>query len=621
MSVEKSTRRWLVAIALGAMMASPAVAFAQDEGVPGFELRSWNLNSSQRYGYLTGESGATLPEGRFELGLMGTYLMNPLNLYDGEGERVVTVISDIVVADVYVTYTPIERLQLSLNAPFYLLQSADNEERLPGATRGSLDGGGIGGLRFTPKVMLVPRTLGEPGFALSLQAALVFPTGSEQRLQGENSVRFMPAVAADFDTGTIAVGGTLGFTVRENVAIANLDIRDVFNYALSFKADLVQDSFQFLAELRGGLSIGSDDSGGVAATLDEETPFEFDAALRYLNDDIVLTVGGGSGLNVAYNTPDLRTFLGITWAPIAEEVCDEDYDGYQDEDCVPDPDNDSDAILDVDDACPGVDADTANDFIDVAEDYDNFEDSDGCPEPDNDRDRILDVVDECPGADPDAMDDPPFVQVAEDYDDFEDTDGCPEIDNDYDTIPDYPVRVDECPGTDETAARNINTQETFNNIDDEDGCPDDVPSLPPDFGWVYFDFDVGEEVQNQSIPELDNLATLLRQYPEVRLLRIEGHTDNRGTDAYNLRLSCERASTAYQELIRRGVEPERLRDPMAEPRTCYGESRPINPGLPAIGPNEDGYDPQYEPRHQENRRVEFHIEDWGGGTFEIRETP
>lgn len=63
----------------------------------------------------------------------------------------------------------------------------------------------------------------------------------------------------------------------------------------------------------------------------------------------------------------------------------EDFDGFQDNDGCPDPDNDQDGILDVKDKCP-------ND----PEDKDGFEDDDGCPDPDNDRDGILDINDKCP---------------------------------------------------------------------------------------------------------------------------------------------------------------------------------------------------------------------------------
>ncbi len=80
----------------------------------------------------------------------------------------------------------------------------------------------------------------------------------------------------------------------------------------------------------------------------------------------------------------------------------EDFDGFQDEDGCPDPDNDDDGILDVDDLCP-------ND----PEDKDGFEDEDGCPDPDNDKDGILDKDDKCPNE-------------PETYNGVEDADGCPD---------------------------------------------------------------------------------------------------------------------------------------------------------------------------------------------------
>jgi hypothetical protein len=65
----------------------------------------------------------------------------------------------------------------------------------------------------------------------------------------------------------------------------------------------------------------------------------------------------------------------------------------------------------------------------VAEDLDGFEDGDGCPDPDNDADGVLDVDDKCP-------------MLPEDLDGFADEDGCPDPDDDQDGLPD---RLDACP--------------------------------------------------------------------------------------------------------------------------------------------------------------------------------
>ncbi len=91
----------------------------------------------------------------------------------------------------------------------------------------------------------------------------------------------------------------------------------------------------------------------------------------------------------------------------------EDFDNLQDEDGCPEEDFDGDGILDEDDkcpdtpgprlaqGCPALDAD--NDGIlkedqceDDPEDFDGFQDEDGCPEPDNDGDTVLDGEDRCP---------------------------------------------------------------------------------------------------------------------------------------------------------------------------------------------------------------------------------
>ena len=96
----------------------------------------------------------------------------------------------------------------------------------------------------------------------------------------------------------------------------------------------------------------------------------------------------------------------------------EDKDGFEDQDGCPDPDNDKDEILDVEDACPNepgvrtadaktngcpctIATRTASSTIkdkcpDEPEDKDGFEDEDGCPDPDNDKDGILDAVDQVP---------------------------------------------------------------------------------------------------------------------------------------------------------------------------------------------------------------------------------
>jgi outer membrane protein OmpA-like peptidoglycan-associated protein len=73
---------------------------------------------------------------------------------------------------------------------------------------------------------------------------------------------------------------------------------------------------------------------------------------------------------------------------------------------------------------------------------------------------------------------------------------------------------------------------------------------------LYFATD-SDVLLPESQPELASLAAWLAANPNVRV-RIEGHTDNQGSTAYNLDLSTRRARGVYLELINKGIDPNRL---------------------------------------------------------------
>jgi len=105
---------------------------------------------------------------------------------------------------------------------------------------------------------------------------------------------------------------------------------------------------------------------------------------------------------------------------------------------------------------------------------------------------------------------------------------------------------------------------------------------------IYFDFDKAK-IRDISKPTLDKVAALLKAHPELTKLRVEGHTCNLGTDAYNLRLSQRRANAVVDYLVSQGVDRSRLR------AVGYGETKPLVP-------NTD------EPHREQNRRVQIFIE-------------
>jgi len=217
-------------------------------------------------------------------------------------------------------------------------------------------------------------------------------------------------------------------------------------------------------------------------------------------------------------------------------------------------DRDNDGIVDLEDACP-----------DSPEDLDGFEDSDGCPDPDNDDDSILDVEDACPNE-------------PEDFDGFEDEDGCPDPDNDQDGILDAD---DACP----------NEPETINGNNDDDGCPDEgLIELVNDRvtleDTILFDFERAR-VRTRAHPVLRAIISLWQQHPEWLSMRVEGHADFRGNEAFNQKLSERRARNVVRKLVRMGGLPEDIFE-----YAGYGSKRPRVDG-------------ESDEELQQNRRVEF----------------
>ena len=105
---------------------------------------------------------------------------------------------------------------------------------------------------------------------------------------------------------------------------------------------------------------------------------------------------------------------------------------------------------------------------------------------------------------------------------------------------------------------------------------------------VYFGYD-SEQLDANDKELLYKVDTWLEENPSKDLV-IEGHADDRGTDAYNLALGERRAYSVKQFLVTMGTDPDRLRV------VTYGEEDP------AV---EDADSPR---EYRQNRRVEFESE-------------
>ncbi|CAH8286304.1 outer membrane protein OmpA-like peptidoglycan-associated protein [Mariniflexile fucanivorans] len=108
---------------------------------------------------------------------------------------------------------------------------------------------------------------------------------------------------------------------------------------------------------------------------------------------------------------------------------------------------------------------------------------------------------------------------------------------------------------------------------------------------IYFDFD-RYAIRKDSTLELDRIVNLMNTTHPDMVIKIESHTDSRGTKKYNDILSEERAKATYDYLINKGIDASRISEYKG-----FGEQKLTNQC--------DGTIPCTEAQHQLNRRTQF----------------
>ncbi|HET8882944.1 MAG TPA: OmpA family protein, partial [Solimonas sp.] len=338
---------------------------------------------------------------------------------------------------------------------------------------------------------------------------------------------------------------------------------------------------------------------GLGFLLNERTTLSLDYRYAVASDPGYDTADGGK-LKTEYQSHNVG--LGLRYS-FGESARDSDGDGVPDRsDKCPDTpagvhvysngcpvDIDGDGVADYLDKCPNTPV-----GVQV--------DSNGCPL-DSDGDGVPDYLDKCPGtakgihvsADGCSGADADGDGIPDDRDHCADTprgvavgpDGCP-LDSDGDGVPDY---LDECPHSPAGAkvlpngcalvgdCRKPRAGEQV----DANGCAVEKNFV---LKGVKFEFD-SDKLTEAAQRILDEVATTLQSYPNVNV-EVEGHTDNIGSDSYNLALSERRAIAVTKYLVDHAVADKRM-TPVG-----YGETRPID-----SNESEEG--------RENNRRVELHV--------------
>ena len=299
---------------------------------------------------------------------------------------------------------------------------------------------------------------------------------------------------------------------------------------------------------------------GVKVMASKNMSFDASAGIVFGKKDYLDDITSGSNKDMFFTVT-----AGVSWYFGREK--DSDGDGVPDsKDQCPDTpprvkvdelgcplDADGDGVPDYKDKCPDTKQGWKVDENGCAVDSDNDgvpDKLDKCPDtpkgmkvnesgcPDSDKDGIYDDMDKCPGT-------PAGAPV--------DAKGCPK-DTDGDGVPDY---KDKCPNT--PAGTQV----------DLTGCAkvDTVRKEITLSGDTNFEFNKAA-LLSSAYPTLDQLAKSMKDNPETRW-KIEGYTDSKGSDSYNMKLSRERAQSVVDYLINKGIERSRLEV------VPFGESQPV----------------------------------------------
>ncbi len=539
--------------------------------------------------------------------LLFQYVNDPLvYVVDDQQTRVV---SDIVQADALLAVA-YDRLRLGLDIPVYLLASG-----IEG------DENGLGDVGAEARLVLLDpeRDL----FGLGLEGRLDFPTANMANSLGNSGLSYQVGGIFDLRIEDTLIALNVGTKGVPETILDNVTIDDQFYYRAGLAQSLLDDDEAGISvELGGAFNYGE------SLTNTPSVPVEGLLGGWVRVGDFVLRAGGGIGLTEGIGAPDARVLLGVGYEPPTtadrdrdgilddDDECrtePEDIDGYKDKDGCPDPatsvhirfvDENGQPVPDVRMAVestqegvrelsprmahelhPGLYTLRA-----TAEGFVPLESSLEVPEAtEHEVTKIMTRptgILEIKVVGPDGR--PVDARLSLDGGDRGRTSGDS-------------TRVKVAPGEHMIRATANGYRVAEVTIGLKAGETEIVEIvLEPSRVVVTVErvelrekvmFDTAKAtIKAESFPLLDDVAQVLRDHPEIKMLRIEGHTDERGSAGYNMKLSDDRAASVRQYLIGKGVSADRLRS------VGYGESKPLD-----AAHNEDAW--------EKNRRVEMWIED------------
>jgi outer membrane protein OmpA-like peptidoglycan-associated protein len=460
----------------------------------------------------------------------------------------------------------LDRIGFQVQLPAVLLQHGSPTNDTTGHAPEAHDSASVGSpaalmdLRLDARAILYRND--DRSFKLGAEGGVWVPTGNRTNYGSDGGASGSIGLALEGDWKKVILTTNLGFQFRPTGAINSFLVGNEFRYAIGVYAPIRDGSIRLGAQIFGSAPLVSGVTGPVA-----NLPLEWMGEGRFALGEKRrgwLGVGGGTRLTPGY-APDFRAvFVLGYYFNVADVDPPSPNRRFKNERFAEHgADTDHDKIPDDIDLCPNE-----------PEDGKPPNPDDGCPAlPDRDGDGIPDNVDKCP-------DEP------EDFDGIQDADGCPEDDADKDGIPDAQDACPKEPGEADPDPK-------------KNGCPKFIRRISGSTEIQLLkniEFATGKAtILSKSFPIVDEVVRLMKVNQDIKHLAIEGHTDNRGSDELNEKLSNDRANAVMKYLSDHGIDAGRLS------AKGYGPKKPIADNNTADG-------------RQRNRRVEFHITEQAGVT-------
>jgi len=587
-----------------------SVAVAQETRIqippPKMDTRLYRLPIDSEAMMWTNDAG-TAPTGHWRAKVGFHHMTNPLvfNFADQYSVDVVTAVSELnVVGGVNVAF-----LRFGVDVPFLLKVDGEQIESVSG----------IGDMAFDVKASITDRETTDVPVGVAALVRLTVPTSTVDASVGTEGVGVELEGIVDKRVGPVLLAGNLGHRILPKATVGTLEWGSYGYGRLGAGWFIVEDA-GVSVDLAGHLVYGipfSEPAGHPAEGIL--------GGFGRLNEFLVLRGGVGTGLSGGVGAPDIRFIGSVGFEP--EEVRDRDDDGIRDKlDACPLQPEDADGFAD-DDGCPdptqkvmlrvrnhlgelvmgGAMALQTEDGVKeggtelslqmhagtyqvtgyaerYAESTTTFTVVEG-------RETVVDVDLE-----------PLFGEVRAVVQDAGGRylSGVLEVDGeDAARVAGGVGRSDAMAGNRAVVVRVDGFQTATRSVEVMAGQRSTVEFvLEPAKAKITAEkieilekvfFDVGKAtIKAESYALLDEVAAILVGHPDVTKVRVEGHTDARGSAAANRRLSTARAQSVSDYLVKKGVAAERLE------AVGYGPDRPLDPSRTRAA-------------YDLNRRVEFVI--------------